>query len=227
MRSRSARIAGVLYLLSVVVGWYFLRYLPDRFIADGDAVATAHNIAANASFFHVAIAGDLLLGVLWLAVVLALYRALENVDPFTALLMLVLGAYMQVPLYFVNAANYAGALFFATDTSVLAAFPEGQRSALVMAFIRFHHIQLLASFVFAGLWLFPLGILVWKSRVVPRFLSVWLILNGFAWLAVVLAGFLAPQYASSVGTLAIPFELGEILTACWLAIAPRGERTPL
>jgi hypothetical protein len=152
----------------------------------------------------------LILGVIWLTVVLALYRALEHVDRFTALLMLVLGGYMQVPLYFVNAVNYAGAFRSA----------KSGNADLTMLFIGLHHDQLLASLVFAGLWLFPFGMLVWKSRIVPRVLGIWLGLNGCAWLAVALFGFLAPDYGSIVGTVAIPLEFGEIVTALWLTIAP-------
>jgi hypothetical protein len=211
MRVRDARIAGALYLLSVVVGWFCLRYLPDRLVAD----------AAHGFLFRIAVAGDLVCGVVWLAVVLALYRLFENVDRFAALLMLVLGAFMQVPLYFVNAVNYYAMLIFSTNADVATAFSQAQRAALANVFLSLHDAQFLASLVFGGLWLFPFAALVWQSRVVPRFLAVWLALNGVAWLAVAFVGFLAPQDNPITGTLTAPLLLGEIVTALWLTIAPR------
>lgn len=75
-----------------------------------------------------------------------------------------------------------------------------------------------ASLVFAGLWLFPLGILVYKSRFLPRWLGVWLILGGFAWLWRSFTAFLGPQYGEVVDKISMPFTLGEIVMMLWLLI---------
>ena len=225
--SKNARIAGALYLLSILVGWFTLEYIPDRLIKSGDAVATAHNIIANPFLFRLAIAGDLVGGVVWLAVVLALYRLLKDVDRAQAALMVILGAFMQVPLYFVNVVNYVAALALVTGTSFLSAFSDAQRDALAMLFLRLHHYELLASLVFGGLWLFPFGILVFRSRFLPRILGVWLVINGFAWLAISFSGFLAPQYASTVSTITSPILFGEIAIMLWLLImGAKDQRVP-
>ncbi len=100
MRDRQARIAGLLYLLAIVVGWLTLAYLPDRFVVSGNAVATAQNVAGNEALFRVVVFGDLVCGVVWLFVVLALYRLLGGVDRIQGALMVILGEFMQVPLYF-------------------------------------------------------------------------------------------------------------------------------
>ena len=222
--SRNARIAGALYLLSILAGWFTLEYIPDRLIESGDALATAHNIIANQPLFRLAIAGDLVGGVVWLAVVLALYRLLEDVDRAQAVLMVILGAFMQVPLYFVNAVNYVAALTLVSGTNFLSAFSAGQRDAIAMLFLRLHHYELLASLVFGGLWLFPFGILVFKSRFLPRILGVWLVVNGFAWLAISFSGFLAPQYAPTVYTITSPILFGEIAITLWLLIMGAKEQ---
>jgi uncharacterized membrane protein len=98
-----------------------------------------------------------------------------------------------------------------------------QRDAMAMLFLRLHHYELLASLVFAGLWLFPFGILVFKSGFLPRTLGIWLVLNGFAWLAISLTGFLAPQYVDTVNTVTNPMLFGEIAITLWLLIF--GART--
>jgi len=223
MRDRYARVAGVLYLLAVVVGWLTLAYLPDRFIVTGDAVATARNIAGNEALFRVTIFGDLVCGVVWLFVVLALYRLLEGVDRIQSALMVILGAFMQVPLYFVNAVNYAAALLLVTNTNYLSTFSDAQRDALAMLFLRLHHYELLASLLLAGLWLFPFGILVFKSGFLPRTLGIWLVVNGFAWVAICASGFLMPNYSGIVGKITAPMNLGEIGIALWLTVM--GART--
>jgi membrane-bound metal-dependent hydrolase YbcI (DUF457 family) len=218
MRDRLARIAGFLYLLSIIIGWFALRYVPDRLVKPDDAIATAHNIVANEFLFRLGMFSDIVAGTIWLFVVLALYRLLKDVDRVQADLMVILGAFMQVPLYFVNVVNYAAALLLITGASFLAAFSEAQRDAMALLFLKLHHYQLLASLLFAGLWLFPFGVLVYKSRFLPRILGVWLVVNGFAWLAICLVGFLAPQYGDVVDKVTSPILFGEIVTMLWLVI---------
>lgn len=218
MRNRDARVAGLLYFVSIVLGWLTLMYLPDRLIKPGDAVATAQSIAGNEFLFRLTIAGELLGGVVWLFVVLALYRLLKDVDRAQAALMVILGALMQVPLFFVDVVNYAAALMLVTRTSFLAVFSGVQRDAMAMFFLRLHHYEFFASLVFAGLWLFPFGILVIKSRFLPRILGAWLVANGFAWIAISFTGFLAPQYSEKVYTICSPLLFGEIAITLWLLI---------
>ena len=223
MRNRDARVAGFLYLLGGVVGWFDLMYVPDKLIVLGNAAATAHNILANQWLFRLGTFGDVLGGAIWLFVVLALYRLLADVDRTQAGLMLVLGAFMQVPLYFVNVLNYVAAQLLVTNTPFLSVFSPVQRDAMAMLFLRLHHYELVASFAFAGLWLVPFGILVYKSGFLPRILGVWLVINALPYLAMCYTGFLAPQYYETVVKVSQPVTFGEVATMLWLLIF--GART--
>src|ERR1700694_617808 len=100
----------------------------------------------------------------------------------------------------------------------LSVFEKPQRDALAMLFLRMHDQEILAAEVFWGLWLVPLGILAYKSRFVPRFLGVWLIINGFAYVAISLTGLLVPQYEDVVSNYAFPALLGEMAIMLWLLI---------
>ena len=77
---------------------------------------------------------------------------------------------------------------------------------------------------FWGLWLFPLAVLVLRSRFLPRFLGVWLIINGFAYLAMSFTGLLLPQYEDLVSNIAFPALLGEMAFMLWLVI--KGAKPP-
>jgi hypothetical protein len=92
-----------------------------------------------------------------------------------------------------------------------------------MLFLRLHHHCVLANEIFWGLWLFPFGILVYRSRFLPRILGVWLILNCFAYLAVSFTGLLLPQYEQMVSNSVFPLMLGEAAMMLWLVIM--GART--
>ena len=86
----------------------------------------------------------------------------------------------------------------------MSAFDKPQRDALAMLFLRVHDQETLAAMIFWGLSLIPLGILVYRSRFLPRFLGVWLIVNGLAHLANNLAGLLLPHYANAGRQLHLP-----------------------
>src|SRR5437588_4830152 len=167
MRNRDARIAGFLYLLFALSGFFGLMYAPNALIKPGDAVATAHNLATHESLARLWIISDIVGIMIGLAVVFALYRLFKDVDPTQTILLVILGGIMPVPLYLINAANIAAALLLAHGGAYLNAFSEPQRAALAMVFLRLHHYDLMTSFVFAGLWLFPFGILVYKSGFLP------------------------------------------------------------
>ncbi len=76
-----------------------------------------------------------------------------------------------------------------------------------------------------GLWLFPLGLLVYRSRFLLRFLGVWLALAGFAWVILLsLTGVLSPQFQDKVDTYSQPAYFGEIALMLWLVI--KGAKPP-
>jgi hypothetical protein len=75
-----------------------------------------------------------------------------------------------------------------------------------------------------GVWLFPLALLVYRSRFLPRLLGVWLSLGGIAYVALSLTGELLPQYQGTVFAYAQPAFFGEIALVLWLLI--KGARPP-
>ncbi|HEY5574658.1 MAG TPA: DUF4386 domain-containing protein, partial [Anaerolineales bacterium] len=135
-----------------------------------------------------------------------------------AALMVILGGLMVVPIYFLNTLNDAAALMLVRGADFLAVFEKPQRDALAMLFLRLHHHGVVANEIFWGLWLFPFGILVFRSGFLPRVLGVWLIINGFAYLAISFTGLLLPEYESMVFNSALPATLGEIAIMLWLLI---------
>jgi hypothetical protein len=73
----------------------------------------------------------------------------------------------------------AAVLMLVRGADYLSVFEKPQRDALAMLFLGPHHQEIVAAEILWGLWLFPLAILAYRSRFLPRFLGVWLIINGF------------------------------------------------
>lgn len=215
---KKARIAGFLYLLLAVLGPVLLIYVPSTLTAPGDAAATARNIATHESLLRLGIALDLIGGALGLAVALALYQLFETVDTKLAWLVVILGGLLPCAIYFLNSLNWCAALVLVHGDSIAPAFVGPQRDELVMLFMRLHHYGIVVSFVFAGLWLLPLGALVIKSGFIPKPIGWWLVLAGFSWLAQSFAPILLPRFADVVSNVGVPLGLGEVVFLLWLLL---------
>ena len=222
--SKNARIAGLLYLVGSLFGIVRLIYVPNTLFVYGNATATAKNIAEHELLFRFGIVSYLLCAALWIFVTLALYRLFKGVNQGLAVLMVVLGSLMVTPIFFVNTVNDAAALLFVRGGGYLSVFDKPQREALARLFLDLHHQLDLANEIFWGLWLIPYGLLVYKSRFLPRILGVWLIIACFAYLALSFTGFLLPAYEDQAGNIAQPILLGELATMLWLLIMGANEK---
>lgn len=218
------RVAGLWYLLLCVLGPLRLIYIPGKLFVHGNASATATNIAAHEWLFRFGIVGDLLCGVILIFLTLAFYRLFKDVDQYLAVLVVILGGVMPALIDFVGVVSDFGALMVARGADFLSAFDKPQRDALAMLFLRLRDHQNTAAEILWGAWLLPLAVLVYRSRFLPRFLGVWLVLNGFAYIIVSFTGVLLPQYQNKVFNFSQPALFAELALMLWLVI--KGARPP-
>ena len=218
-----ARLAGWLYLLTSIVGFFAMGYVPGKLIVDGNAGATANNITASETLFRLGIAGSLIGQAGFIFVSLALYDLLKGVSRRYATLMVIL-IVVSIPIAFFNEVSSIAALLLARGADFLSVLEKPQRYALMMLFLNLHNRGFTVAEIFWGLWLFPLGLLIYRSRFLPRFLGVWLVIAGFAWVIVSFTGILLPQYVSQVYGYSQPAVLGEVALMLWLII--RGAKPP-
>jgi len=218
------RVAGFLYLSLIIAAPLRLIYIPSTLFVRGNATATANNIAAHESLFRLGMVSDLFAGIILIFLLLALYRLFKGVDQNQAVLMVVVGGLMPATIDFLNVLNDAAALMLVRGADFLSVFEKPQRDALALLFLRLHHQEIVAAEILWGLWLFPLAVLVLRSGFLPRFLGLWLIINGFAYLAMSFTGLLLPQYEDLVSRIAFPALLGEMAFMLWLVI--KGAKPP-
>jgi Domain of unknown function (DUF4386) len=200
-----------------------MMYVPGKLIVHGNAAATANNIAASETFFRLAIAGQLICQAGWIFVALALYDLLKGVNQRQASLYVIL-AVASIPIAFLNELNSIAALVLVRGADFLSLFEKPQREALAMLFLNLHSDGIVVAELFWGLGLVPLALLVYRSRFLPRFLGVWLAIDGLAYVILSLTGVLSPQYYDKVLTYAQPATLGEVAFMLWLVI--KGARPP-
>ncbi len=216
-KKRTARIAGLLYVLLALTGIFSLIYVPSTLIVFGDATATANNITSSELLFRTGILSGLISNVIFVFLVLALYRLLKDISHKQAILMVTL-VVISVSTTFVNTFNQIAALIVLSGADFLAVFENAQLESAAYVFLRLHSQGLQAIQIFWGLWLFPFGLLVYKSRFIPKVLGVLLIIAGCAYLLSSFTFLILPQYKAAISPLITLLEIGELPIIFWLLI---------
>jgi hypothetical protein len=212
---RLARLAGVLYLLVGICGGFAQGYMEPKMYVAGNAAATAGNVVANSGLVRLGVVADLVDGTVFVFLALALYSLLKHVHKSAARAMLILVA--------LAAGLTCGAAVFETAGS----------NAQALLLLDTQHYGLLTAQIFFGLWLAPLGYLVYKSGVFSKPLGVLLIVGAACYLVDMLGAFLVPDVSKAIHSyVTIPSAIAEIwMVGYLLAIGVKtnksGERIPL
>jgi len=207
-----ARVAGALYLVANIFAPFTLLYLPSRFIVRGDAAATANNVIASESLFRFGIVGNLFTFIANIFLALALYQLLKVVNKNMASLMVILFL-VGVPIAMLNELSQLAILQLLGGADYLKAYPTDQLQALAYLLLRLHDQGLLIAHIFFGLWLLPMGYLVFKSGFIPRIVGVLLVIAGVGYVVQSFAAFLGYNVNIILFT-----GLGELVFLLWLLI---------
>lgn len=215
---KTARVAGILYLLMAFTGAFSIMYIPSAFIVPGDATATANRIQASDSLYRIGIASDLITHIIFIFLVLTLYRLLKGVNKRHASFMVTL-VLVSVAMSLINTLNQIAPLIVLSDAAFLSAFDKPQLDALAMMFLDLRSHGNYVVSIFWGLWLFPFGLLVYRSGFFPRILGAFLIIGCFAYLTNSFTALLLPAYRDVVTQFtAVPLAIGEFSMIVWLLI---------
>ena len=222
---KTARIAGLLYLIVAVNGFFFLRYVPSRLIVWNDAATTFKNIKASESLFRLGVLSEIIGYTAWLLLPLVLYKLLKPVDKIWALLMLTF-ALLIVPIAFTNISNQFAVLTLIGNSEYLKVFEPEKLHAQVLFYLdSFDNGNQIAS-VFWGLWLLPFGYLVFKSGFLPKILGILLMFGCFGYLVNFAGNLLFKSYGDSIVARYItrPGSIGELGICLWLLIVGTKEK---
>ena len=220
---KAARVAGFIYLSMVVTAPFSLIYVPSKLIVRGNAAATADNILAHETMFRLSIFGDLIGQVIFICLGIALYRLLSKVNKIWAALMVAF-VLVSAAVGFLDTLNNIAALILFRGGEFLTVFDKPQRDALGMLFIRLHTQGIFIDEMFWGLWLFPFGLLVFRSGFLPRFIGVWLMINCFGYVILSVIALFFPAYYGAAFNWSQPVLFGELAIMLWLLI--KGAKVP-
>jgi hypothetical protein len=220
---KTARIAGLWYLVLAIGAGYTWMYVTKTFVPDS-AVSTVQNILETENQYVLSILLSIAGQIGFMLLALTLYRLLKNVNQIQARLMLTL-VLVSVAVSFVNIIFQTGALVVLNRASYFTAFSTEQVYELITMFLHLNIYGVYVVTIFWGLWLFPLAYLVYQSNFFPKIIAILLVLSGICYCIGSILPLIIPTFYTQIADiLSIPETIGEVTMLLWLLI--KGVSTP-
>ena len=213
--SLKARIAGALYLISIVARMLVEIVVRNRLVVSGDSGTTATNIMGHESLFQYGFAGDIISFATYIALTALLYELFKPVNSSLSLIAAFFSLVACV-LQAISSVFHLAPLLLLRGAAYLSAYTVGQLQALALLFLRFRFEAYHMGLIFLGLYCLFLGILILTSTFLPRFLGVLMVLGGLSYL----------PFLPRVGTLAaaLPPNIPRCRTDIAMPVALRDGR---
>jgi hypothetical protein len=213
-----ARIGGVLYLIIILAGASGEMFVRGSLVVSGNAAATATNILASRYLWRAGVAGDLVMHVCDLGLMLVFYVLLRPVNRNLALLAILFNL-IQTSVLVANKLNLVLPLFLLADAAYLKAFTPEQLQALSYVAIRTHDYGFGFGLIFFGVVCLVVGYLIIRSSYLPAALGVMMQIAGVCYLINSFALVLYPPIASRLFPFVLlPPFIAELSLALWLLV---------
>ncbi|MBH1941827.1 DUF4386 domain-containing protein [Mobilitalea sibirica] len=213
-----ARKAGVFYLIMAIFYSISMIFV-DSFIYQPTNVSlTIERMTTSQNIFYIGFICALAGHISFLFLANVLYQLFEEVNRGLARLMVIF-IIVGVAIAFLNRVNQLGAFLILEDSLIHAAFDVNAVQSVVMLFLNIHKSGEILAMVFWGLWLLPLAMLMIKSNMMPKVISIMLISAGICYLVEFLMFYLLPEVSVSMDPFFTVIEtVAEVSLILWLLI---------
>jgi hypothetical protein len=217
-RNQTARFAGFLYLVMGLAGAFSIAYIPRAFVVRGDAAATAANILASPLLYRFGIVADMVNQTVFILLALVLYELFRDVNRRHARLMVGF-VLVQVAMSSAIIIAQIAPLILLSGADYLSVFTKSQLDSATLGILSLRARAIIALGVYMGLWLLPLGALVYRSGFIPRAIGVLLTVAGWGYVASTVTFFLLPDYFRFTSLFMMAAAAaGELSIVGWLLI---------
>jgi hypothetical protein len=213
---RTARVAGLLYLIVIVCGGFAEMFVRQRLVVSHDPVKTAQNILAHEQLFRWGFAADLFGLLCVMPLIVLLYELLVIVNRRLALLALcfsLVGSAVQAASLL---GHFAPLVLLSPSRPLGLSPPLAQTGAY--AALALQGIGYGAALAFFGGTMLTRGYLILKADFIPRVLGVFLMIEGVSYLANSFVDFLAPGLGNAVLAVLMVSGLAEVALCLWLLV---------
>lgn len=212
----SARIAGALYLIVIVLGIFAELFVRGRLIDFDDGAATTSNILAHEQLYRLGFVA----GIIYLACNIPLaviFYELFNVVNRRLARVVVFFILLGTALEGVSLVFYFAPLNLLSGRGYLATFNAEELNTLVLVSLSLRATTFLTALSFFGFYCIAIGYLIFRSTFLPRILGVLMGIAGLSYLTHSLTTFLVPRFASSlVPYILLPCFVAETSFCLWL-----------
>lgn len=211
-----ARIGGVLYLIIIAAGIFGELFVRGKLIVSGDPTATANSIMNSPLLWRTGIAGDLIMHVCDIPLILIFYVLLKPVNKNLALLAL-LFTMIQTAVLVATKLNLFTPLILLENVGNLKAFEPYQLQSLIYFSIKLDANGFGIGLIFFGLACIVNGYLIFRSTYLPKTLGVLMQIAGLCYLINSFSMILVPAFFNMISpTILAPAFIGELSLCIWL-----------
>lgn len=218
---KTARYAGLLFMLMVLSGLFAEIFFRQKLFTN-DMALTAGNILNNDFLYRAGILSDIIMSLSYLFTALLLYKLLVSVDKYMASLMVLFAAAGCV-LLLSNILNELAPLYMVGAGSQTGSLSSGQLQTMAnLSFVTYGHGYMIGQ-VFFALWVLPLGLLIYRSKFIPKVIGILFLIEVAGGLLSVAVHFLIPN-ESIESVLLLPGILAEFAFMFFLLIRGINEK---
>lgn len=192
MNRRTARIAGFMFFMMVLTGIVAEVLFRGKIFGAEDLSKVSNHILANEFLYRVGITSDLFMALFYLLTALFLYKLLNHVDKCMATIMVLFATCGSVILMLNTLFEWVP-LYIIIEFDYLSAFSAQQRESLALFFFNLYQEGYIIGQIFFSLWVFPLGVLIYKSMAIPRIFGILFMAETVLGLIAVVIHFMMPN----------------------------------
>ncbi|RDV07629.1 DUF4386 domain-containing protein [Sphingorhabdus pulchriflava] len=208
-----ARVAGWLYLGTIVAGIYAQVFTRMKLAVADNPAATTSSILAHESLYRSGLAADAVMLFCYIAVTIIFLGLFKGVD---AMLSRIAAGFSMIGIAVLSITGifHAAPMLLLQNAPYLDADMQQQLARLALDL---HTEGYIISLLFFGAYCLLLGVLIWRSRLIPNWVGALMMAGGAAHLFNNFAFILAPDFARQIPDLFnYPPLLGELALALWL-----------
>ena len=211
-RKTLTHLAGLSYFIVVLTGVFSLMYVPNELINNAAPTITIDNIRKNLFLFRLDIVANILCYLAFMVLPLLLYQVLKPVHKIMAQTMVLLSL--------MSITHKLDILDLLTDPVMSSLIDEASLTTQVFFHLKQFNNGINIVSIFWGSWLFPFGLLVYKSGFLPKSLGILLIAGSIGYMINLFGGILLVTYyeLGLSSYFPSPASIGEIGTCFWLLI---------
>lgn len=212
-----ARLAGVLYVVIIVLGLLSEIAVRSSLVTTGDAATTAQNIMASEGLFRIGFLADSIMFLSDVALAVLLFELLKPVNKVLSLIAMCFRL-TQSAVIALNLLHYYAAIIILEGASYASAFEEVQTNAIASLFLELHSYGYDLGLILFGIHCLVLGYLIARSLYMPKILGYLVMSAGMTYIVGSYTRFLFPDFVETLAPIYVVALVSEVSLCLWLLI---------